>query len=85
MRRQSYWYKIEPVCPFLKLGEEYWIDLNLINFVILMGVNLKILSFIFPFLMFRILNIGIFDALSNFEFQVLNYKQDTKFNKFFVL
>lgn len=50
-----------------------------------MGVNLKILSFIFPFLMFRILNIGICDALSNFEFQVLNYKQDTKFNKFFVL
>lgn len=37
-----------------------------------MGVNLKILSFIFPFLMFRILNIGICDALSNFEFHVIN-------------
>lgn len=37
------------------------------------------LIFLFPFLMFKMVNIGNFNALSKLESQILRHKQDTEF------
>lgn len=45
----------------------------------LTGFELEIKNFIFPILMFRMVNMVTFNAFSKFESQILSYKQDTEF------